>query len=334
MKKIMYIALAVCSVFTGLHAESEKISYFVKVESGSAEIVRKVYIESQKDFREVKTPNDGKIVFYWEDTTEGSTAIFAKLRKVGHIKNTANPTSFTIVVIEDGNTLLLFTVDSSKFKNLPVELLKIQDVFGKSVSGGEKDQIQVTKASLLVAQKKLEEAGFECKIEGLNISLRERRYSHTFTCHPSLKDLVKTELQQHTNEIKVVGNNAFEVQLTNSQFAAMQKHLLSTGHVSKISKNANGITSIEAIPLKKFKVKVVLNNQFEYDKIVPEISKLKFKVTDKEMRESGFGICIAIFDVTVKKASASDIKAGVWRAVRSVCPNVKHHSISVESVAN
>ena len=111
-------------------------------------------------------------------------------------------------------------------------------------------------------------------------------------------------------------------------------NLLSTGHVSKISKNANGITSIEAIPLKKFKVKVVLNNQFEYDKIVPEISKLKFKVTDKEMRESGFGICIAIFDVTVKKASASDIKAGVWRAVRSVCPNVKHHSISVEPVAN
>ena len=334
MKKIVTFVLAACAMLTALHAgTAEKSFYFIKVKSGNVDVVRKVYLDSNKECQDGKDPKDGKVVFSWEDTQENVTVFLGKLSKIGYIEKTSNSSSFTIIVLE-GEDVMLFSVDSSNFKNLPNELLKLQAVFGKNVNGGEKDQIQSTKRALLISRTKLEEAGFDCIIDQSHIVIQERRYTHTFSFPPALKDLVKAELEVHTKDIKAVGNNAFEVQLTHSQLAAMQKHLLSTGGVSKISKNANGITTIEAIPLKKYKVKIMLNNQFEYDKIVPEISKLKFKVTDKELRESGFGVCIAIFEVTAKKASASDIKAGVWRAVRSVAPGIKNRSITVQAVEN
>lgn len=317
--------LMLCAtVFAG---EADKVDFFIKVKSGNPNVIEKLYIIKFGDAFHYGIDNK---VFTANSTNAEKIAFIDSLKKAGHqIETTDDPNQYFIVVLDNDEQTVLYSIDSSYFKNSPQHIVVLQKILGTAVTGGAKELVKRKKSEIPTLRVALADSGFECTVDGNIITIRERRFVRILQCPEEVKALVINEIKLFTKDIDTSGKN-IRITISNSQLQELQKRILVSGLISKINIEKDGIINLLPIQAKKFSVKIMLNNKFEYDKVVVEVKKNKqFNISDHELQENRLGVNIGLFELSAKDMTGSEIRQAVWQSIRSACPRLRIKDINV-----
>ena len=331
MKNICTLMLLMLGVFLGA-AEAEKIDFFIKVKKGDPAILEKLYTITFRDAFHYGIENK---VFTATATNGEKIAFIESLKAAGHqIETTDDPCQFFIILLDNGDKIELFSIDTSHFKNSPRHIVILQKMLGTAISGGKSDLIKLKTSELPTIRVALDGAGFECVINKTQIIIREKRFVRNFSCPEDLKARILQEISRFSKDFSVTGKN-IQVILSNSQLQLLQTSLLNSGLINKINIGEDGVIVLLPVQEKKFFVQIMLNNKFEYEKIVAAVSKnVLVRLTDKELQENNLGVAIAKLEFAAKDLTAADVKTKVWQSVREVCPRIRQRDIRVKGKGN
>ena len=325
-KSFLAMLFLVCAA---VFADSaDRVDFFIKIKQGNPNVIEKLYVLKFGDSFHYGVDNR---VFTANSTNAEKISFIESLKKAGHqIETTDDPNQYFLIVLDSEEQTVLYSVDSSFFKNSPKHIIILQKIFGAAVTGGSKELVKQKKSELPTLRVALENAGFECMINDNTIIIRERRYVRMFKCPDEFKARVISDIRFFSQEISESGQS-IRVVISNTQLQELQKRILSSGVIAKINIGQDGIINLLPVPEKKFIVRIMLNNKFEYAKAAPEVEKKSvLRVLDKELQENRLGVSIALFEVSAKNLNASDVKSVVWQAIRNVCPRLKAKDVRVQ----
>ncbi len=329
MKKLLFILTLLNCVM--LFAQSEKHDFFVKIKSGNPQILERLYtIKFGDNFHYGVSTK----VFTVEATKSEKIEFIDSLKKAGHqVEATDDPDEFYIVVFDNSDKTIVYSVNTSAFKESPQKIIILQKIIGNTVSGGTNDVVQRKESEIPTLRLALEDSGFECIIAGNQITIKEKTYCFDFSFPAELQATVIKTASEMGISLKPVNATQIQCSLTLSRLQAFQTCLMASGNVHKIIQGKNGAFTLLPIPAQNYTLRIYLNNKFEYDELCKVIkSNTVFTVNDKELKETRLGVTTAIFTVSTKNASETDLKEYVWKAVRdsAVKKRIKQRDIRLE----